>query len=345
VGVHEKYMAKCLELASKGIRAAMPNPSVGAIIVHQNNIIGSGYTQPFGLAHAEAQAIQSIKDKRHLSESKLYVSLEPCSHYGKTPPCTQLIIDSGIRHVIVGCVDPNPSVNGCGVQHLIDNGVTVEVGTLKEECQQLNKRFFTFQQKKRPYIILKWAQSQDGYIDRDRGKNEKGINWITDERTKELTHSWRAEEMAILVGYKTAMNDNPKLTVRAASGENPTRIVIDKKGELADDLEIFNGEAATIVFTENPSTNYRNAQASIIDFKRLLNEINSFLYEKGILSFIVEGGAKTLSLYLDANIWDESRVLTGNATFGTGLNAPRVPFEPAHNEDHFGDKISYYYNV
>ena len=339
---HEFYLKKCLDLARKSFPKNTPNPMVGSVIVYKDEIIGKGYHEKYGSHHAEVNAINNVKDKSLLSQSTLYVNLEPCSHFGKTPPCSDLIIKYKLAKVVVGCVDTSSKVSGKGIQRMRNAGIEVVTGVLNEESRDLNKRFFTFHEKKRPYIILKWAESKDGFI---APLDQKEPLWMTSEESKKLVHKWRAEEDSILIGRITAEKDNPSLTVREVNGKNPTRIVIDKKGELADELEIFNGEAPTIVFTENPSAVYRNAQASIIDFKRLLNEINSFLYAKGILSLIVEGGAKTLSLYLDANIWDESRVLTGNATFETGLNAPRVPCEPVHIEDHFSDKISYYYNV
>lgn len=344
VNVHEKYMGICLELASEGLREAMPNPSVGAVIVYDDKIIGKGYTRPFGNEHAEVQAVRSVQDKSFYKKSTLYVSLEPCAHHGKTPPCTDLIIESGIRHVIVGCEDPNPIVNGKGIQKLRDCGIRVEVGILKEECQQLNIRFFTFHQNKRPYVILKWAQTKDGFIDRERKNNETGINWITDPRTKGITHQWRAEEMAVLVGFKTVENDNPKLTVRALEGKHPIRLVIDKMGALSDHFEVFNGEAPVIVFTKNRTAKYTNAKVIEIDFNHAVNQILAALFKEGILSVIIEGGASTLSLFLKEGAWDEARVLTGKTTFGSGLKAPELKIKPNLQTDQFGDNISYYFN-
>lgn len=344
MSVHEKYMAKCLELASPGIRASMPNPSVGAIIIYNNKIIGSGCTQPFGGNHAEVEAICSVQNTNHLKDATLYVSLEPCSHHGKTPPCTDTIIKSGIKHVIVGSLDPNDLVNGTGIKKLQDHGITVDVGILHLECEQLNKRFYTFHQKKRPYIILKWAQTTDGFIDKPRKNNERGINWITNSETKKLTHKWRSEEAAIVIGTNTAINDNPHLTVRTVPGTNPIRIILDRHGKLSKNLHLFDGSTRTVILSEIKHQESKNYEVWNINFDNFINEFKNVLFINGILSVIVEGGAQLLTSFINERIWDEARVLKGRTFFKDGLNAPKISTHPKLIENFNGDEISYYIN-
>jgi len=321
---HDKYMHRCLELASMGLRDAMPNPGVGAVIVVNDEIIGEGFTQPYGGNHAEVEAVNNVKDESLFSKSTLYVSLEPCAHYGKTPPCANLIVEKGIKQVVIGCKDPFQKVDGKGIEHLEKNGVSITFGILEEECLALNKRFFTFHLKNRPYITLKWAQTKDGFIDKDRNTDKIGINWITHKDTKAITHSWRAKENSIIVGTNTAINDNPSLTVRAVNGTNPIRIVIDRKGTLKEDLALFNGDSETLVLAESASTSKPNSETIEIDFNNFVQSFNRAMVAKNIISVMVEGGAKLLQTFIDSENWDEARILTGNAIFEKGLNAPDI---------------------
>lgn len=341
----EEYMRICLDLATNGVRSSMPNPSVGAVVVCDDQIIGKGCTSPYGGPHAEVNAINSVSDKAKLNQSTLYVSLEPCSHYGKTPPCSDLIIASEIPKVVIGCTDPFKQVNGSGIAKLKNAGIEVVCEVLEKECRQLNRRFFTFHEEKRPYIILKWAQSADGFIDPRRATGEKGIRWITDPKTKELTHAWRSREMAIAIGTNTAITDNPSLTVRAVEGLNPLRIVVDRDGKLPADLNLFDGEAQSLVFTGSEHRDYPNAEAVKINFDDFIEEFFCTLYERNILSVIIEGGARFLSSFITANAWDEARVLTGKIAFKDGLKAPEIGQTPSFTKVENGDVINFYHNA
>ena len=298
-------------MAKNGLPQAMPNPSVGAVIVYENEIIGEGFTSAYGGAHAEVNAIRSVKDKSLLGKSTLYVSLEPCSHHGKTPPCCDLILDYKIPNVIIGTVDSNEKVAGNGIKKLKEAGVNVTVGILEKECRASNIRFFTFHEKKRPYIILKWAESQDGFI-APKTKNEQKPVWITNEFSRQLVHKWRSEEQAILVGTQTVIDDNPKLNVRDWTGMNPTRIVLDQKNRISKESYIFDNQAKTIVLS-----------SAEIDFsENIANQITNFLFKNNIQSVIIEGGRQTLQTFIDANLWDEARIFKGQVFFKNGTKAP-----------------------
>lgn len=284
----------------------MPNPSVGAVLVHNSKIIAEGYTSAYGGAHAEVNCITYAKTHTpHLiSTATLYVSLEPCSHWGKTPPCADLVIDSGIKRVVIGTIDPFAKVAGAGLKKLIAAGVDVTVGILESECREINKRFFTYHEKKRPYIILKWAQTADGFV-APTSKDRKEPVWITNAYSRQLVHKWRSEEMGILVGGRTVLEDNPSLTTREWEGNNPTRIVIDTRGTIPQDATVFNDAASTItILTNNPT------------------EICSALFKKDIQSVLIEGGTATIQHFIDAGIWDEARIFQGPSTFSTGTKAP-----------------------
>lgn len=309
--IHENYIKRCLQIAKNGLGTTRPNPMVGAIIVHNNSVIGEGFTSPYGHNHAEVNAITSVKDKTLLEKSTLYVTLEPCSHYGKTPPCSDLIVSHKIPEVIIGCVDDNPEVAGKGIAKLEASGCKVTVGILEAECKDHHKRFFTFHNKKRPYIILKWAETKDGFI-APLFKDEKKPVWITNTYSRLIVHKWRAEEQAILVGTHTVIEDNPSLTVRSWTGENPIRIVIDKNFKLNSDLNIFNDKAESIRI-KNGDINYE---------KPIASQICDLLYSKHINSIIIEGGAKTLQTFIDEKLWDEARVLVGKPEFNKGTKAP-----------------------
>lgn len=321
-----KYMRRCFELAQKGMGNVAPNPMVGAVIVHNGEIIGEGYHMKWGGPHAEVNAIASVKDHSLLKESKIYVSLEPCSHYGKTPPCAKLIIEKGIPEVIIANVDPFPEVAGRGIRMLEEAGVKVKIGVLEEEGWIVNRRFFTFHQKNRPFIILKWAQSEDGFMDTIRTKEEPAFRF-SNETTQKISHQLRANEAAILVGTETALMDNPSLTVRHCEGDNPLRILIDRNLRVPFHYNIYNGEAPTLVFTEKEGALVDQAEFVTIPFNdraQQLNAIMEVLYEKKIQSIIVEGGSKTLQSFINANLWDEMHVEVVNGlNLRNGVAAPQ----------------------
>ena len=263
-------MKKCLELAQKGMGYVSPNPMVGCVVVFNDQIIGEGYHQEYGTSHAEVNAIENVKDKSLLKKSTLYVNLEPCAHFGKTPPCTNLIIESEIPKVVIGCIDSYSEVSGKGIEKMQNTGIEVIVGVLEKESRELNIRFFTFHEKKRPCVILKWAESKDGFI---APKNQNKPFWMTSSESKKLVHKWRAEEEAILVGRITAKKDNPSLTVREVAGSNPLRIIIDTNLKLSSDLNLFNSEAKTIIFNTIESEETGTNQFVKIDFNYLTENI------------------------------------------------------------------------
>jgi len=321
---HELYMNRCLELARSGFGKVAPNPMVGALLVHNDHIIGEGFHQEYGGAHAEVNAIHSVKKKDLLASATLYVNLEPCSHYGKTPPCTDLIIEYHIPKVVIAVEDPNPLVKGKGIQKLRQHGCEVVLGVLEKESKELNKRFITFQTLKRPYVILKWAQTLDGFIDIKRKKSDNPQpTWISGDALRVLVHKWRSEEMAILVGTKTAEMDNPQLNVRHWKGNNPLRIVLDNKLRLSKDLKLFDQTQPTLVYTSKSISKQDTIQYATIDFNaNIAIQILSDLYNKGIQSMIVEGGRKMLDTFILSCLWDEARIITGNKIFEDGIKAP-----------------------
>ena len=309
--IHEKYLKRCIEIAKNGLGTTYPNPMVGSVIVHDNIIIGEGWHRKSGEPHAEVNAINSVKNGALLKEATIYVSLEPCSHFGKTPPCSDLIIKNGVPNVIVGCMDPNSKVSGNGIRKLKDAGRNVIVGILEKECIKLNKRFFTYHKNKRPYIILKWAESKDGFI-APSGKNERAPVWLTNEFSRQLVHKWRSEEQAILVGTKTVIDDNPRLNVRDWAGSSPIRIVLDQNNRISKESHIFDNQSKTIVYT-----------ASEIDFnENIAARISEKLYEAGIQSVIIEGGRQTLQTFIDENLWDEARIFKGSVNLRDGTKSP-----------------------
>lgn len=321
---HEQFMYRALFIAQKGLSAAMPNPSVGAVIVHKDTIIGEGSTSAFGGSHAEVNAINSVKNKELLKESTIYVTLEPCSHYGKTPPCADLIEKMQIPNVVIGCVDPYTEVAGKGIEKLKNAGVNVIVGVLEKECIDSNKRFFTFIQKKRPYIILKWAESTDGFI-APTEKNEQKPVWISNNYSRQLTHKWRSKEMGILVGTKTILDDNPSLTTRDFVGKNPIRIYIDANHKIDISFAITNHESKTICLcAEFPSKPIDQIIYKKIDFTNLPAEINRICLEENIQSIIIEGGSNTLQQFIDVGLWDEARVFKSDVILKEGLKAAEL---------------------
>ena len=337
-------MSRCLQLAANGMGTTRPNPMVGSVVVYKDTIIGEGWHLKPGDPHAEVNAINSVQDKSLLRHSTLYVNLEPCSHFGRTPPCADLIITSKIPTVVIGTVDPHAIVKGAGIKKLLDSGIDVVVGVLENECTELNKRFFTFMQNKRPYIILKWAESADGFIAPERRLEQKPV-WITNLLSRQLVHKWRSEEHAILVGTQTVLDDNPELTVREWTGNNPIRVVLDFSSRADKNSLIFNDEAKTILITGTSqfaelSHNVIIEKVEKIDVKMILE----VLYNHAITSVIVEGGSRTLQSFIDENLWDEARVFLGNKMFGSGIKAPQ--FKPAASDLKLigEDRLSVYKN-
>lgn len=316
-------MRRCLELAKNGLGTTYPNPMVGSIIVCDGKIIGEGWHKKSGEPHAEVNAVNAVKDKSLLKKSTIYVSLEPCSHFGKTPPCCDLIIENEIPNVVIGTVDPNIKVAGNGIKKLIDAGKNVTVGILESECNELNKRFFTFHKKKRPYVILKWAETQDGFI-APLTKSEQKPVWITNTFSRQMVHKWRSEEQAILVGTNTVIDDNPKLNVRDWTGNNPIRIALDQNFRIPKESHIYDNQMKTIIFSNSlTAINEENCTFEAIDFKKnLAKQILNTLYKHQIQSVIIEGGARTLQNFIDENLWDEARVFIGDKSFETGIKRP-----------------------
>ncbi|GAA4933264.1 bifunctional diaminohydroxyphosphoribosylaminopyrimidine deaminase/5-amino-6-(5-phosphoribosylamino)uracil reductase RibD [Algibacter agarivorans] len=330
---HETHIKRCIQIAKNGLGNTNPNPMVGSVIVYNNTIIGEGFTSPYGGNHAEVNAINSVSNKDLLKKATLYVTLEPCSHYGKTPPCSDLIIKHNIPNIVIGCIDDNEKVAGKGIEKLRDAGCNVTVGILENACKNHHKRFFTYHNKKRPYIILKWAETKDGFIAPET-KNEQKPVWITNTFSRQLVHKWRTEEQAILVGTNTVLEDNPSLTVRDWTGKNPIRLVIDKNEKLSKKHSVFNTAAETILISKNN-----------IDFsKNLAKQICDLLFEKNISSVIIEGGTKTLETFIDENLWDEARVFIGNTEFKKGTKAPRFQGKLIPEENIITDTLKIYKN-
>lgn len=322
--LHEKYMSRCIQLAKNGLGTTYPNPLVGSVIVYKDRIIGEGWHYKAGEPHAEVNAIASLNEISLLKKATIYVSLEPCSHYGKTPPCADLIIESKIKKVVIGSLDPNPKVAGRGVKKLMEAGCDVVVGVLEKECDDLNKRFFAFHQKKRPYIFLKWAQTADGFIS-PKIETRKAIKpvWITNEYSRQLAHKMRAEEVAILVGTNTVLQDNPSLTVRDWSGNNPVRLVIDKNLKIPKDYSLLDGQTRTFVFNEKKASENGKTTFLKLDFsEEIIPQIIEVAYKEGLQSIIIEGGAMTLQSFIDLNLWDEAYVFSGKTSFGEGVKSP-----------------------
>jgi len=344
--MHEKYISRCLELAKKGAGTVSPNPMVGSVIVHNGIIIGEGYHRKCGEAHAEVNAVNSVKNKALLKESSIYVSLEPCAHVGRTPSCADMIIREEIPEIIIGSTDPYFQVAGKGIQKLESAGRTVITGVLESECIDLNKRFYTYHQKKRPYIILKWAQTKDGYVDFERKPgSEKKAFWITNSYCKTLVHKWRTEEDAFMIGTNTVILDNPQLTARNWVGKNPMRVTIDEFCELDNSFQLFDNQADTIVFNSQKNHKLDKLNYIQIDFKiDIIPQILKYLYDLQVLSLVVEGGSKTLESFISAGLWDEARVFTGDYNFGKGVCAPQFVAEAKTTEVFGNSELRWYYN-
>lgn len=339
-------MERCLRLAEKGLGTVAPNPMVGCVIVLNDEIIGEGYHEQYGKAHAEVNAINSVKDKSLLKKATLYVNLEPCSHYGKTPPCADLIIENKIPYVVIGTIDPFAQVSGRGIEKLTKAGIDVKTGVLEEDCKELNKRFFIFQEKKRPYIILKWAQTADGFIDIVRTEEgfEKALKISNDESLK-LSHTWRSMEQAIIVGKKTAVFDNPRLTVRSIAGKNPLRIAIDRNLTIPNNYFLLDKSTATLIYTSADAHSENNLEYKKLNFdEELIPQILRDLSERNIQSLIVEGGTKLINSFINRGTWDEARVFISQQHIEDGVNAPLLEQRPINKQDISGDTLLTYIN-
>lgn len=345
MNIDERYMQICLQLAKQGIGNVAPNPMVGCVIVHNDTIIGQGFHEVYGGPHAEVNAVANVKDKSLLKKSTLYVNLEPCAHFGKTPPCANLIVEHQIPKVVIGCIDTFSEVSGKGIARMEAVGIKVTVGILEKEALELNKRFFTFHTKNRPYIILKWAQTQDGFIDVDRSSSTNMDNWITTSASKKLVHQLRAEEQSIMVGTNTALTDNPSLTVREVEGNNPTRIVLDMDLRLPENLHLFDQTVPTLVIN-----NLKNETSTNLEFiqinkdKNLITQILQELYNRDIQSIIIEGGAQLLNSFITQKLWDEARVFTGKKIFKKGLQAPEINKSSKFTTQIDSDILTTYFN-
>jgi len=338
-------MQRCLQLANYGSSYVAPNPMVGAVLVCNDKIIGEGYHQRYGEAHAEPNAIRSVKNPDLLKQSTLYVNLEPCSHYGQTPPCADLIVKSQIPRVVIGTLDPNPKVAGRGVEILRKAGVEVVVGVLEDECRELNKRFFIFQEQKRPYILLKWAQTYDGFIDRKRDNVIEPPLIISNAITKQFTHQMRSENQAILVGANTVLLDNPTLTVRNWSGKSPVRIAIDRLGRIPENYNLLDGSIPTIVFTEVEKQSGTHVEFVKIDFDdNKLPTILHEIYKRNIHSVMIEGGAQILSSFIQSGLWDEANVEVSLQRIGEGVVAPQLLIQPISRKSFDGNEWLFYKN-
>ena len=336
---YKKYIQRTFFLAQKGAGKVSPNPLVGCVIVHNNKIIGESYHKKYGDKHAEINAINAIQNKSIIKNSSVFINLEPCSHYGKTPPCINALIKLKPKEVIISNKDPNPKVNGQGISMLKNSGLKVIVGILEKEGEKLNKRFFTFIRKKRPYIILKWAETKNGMIANERYESK----WISNNLSRQLVHKWRAQEDAILVGASTVEHDNPQLTVRHWKGKNPIRVIIDPKGRVNLKSHIYNNLSNTIILTninENKKKYLKKIKINSFEIK----EINSFLVKETITSILIEGGAFTLGKFITSNQWDEIRIFQSNKTFKKGIKAPIINKLKLYYREILQDKLFIKYN-
>lgn len=314
----EIFMLRAFELAAHGVGNVSPNPLVGSVVVHDGKIIGEGWHKKYGEAHAEVNAIASVPDKSLLKESTVYVTLEPCSHFGKTPPCADLLIEHQVKKVVIANLDTNSLVAGNGIKKLRTAGIEVITGILDKRGRDLNKRFFTFIEKQRPYVILKWAETADGFIARKNFDSR----WISDEYSRQLVHKWRSEEDAILVGMRTAQQDNPQLNVRDWTGRNPVRVVIDRFLKLNEKIHLFDGTQKSLCYNVIKHEELQNLSLIRIGEEDFLQEVMQDLYKRKIQSVIVEGGALTIQAFVDAKLWDEARIFVSSQVFREGIEAP-----------------------
>jgi diaminohydroxyphosphoribosylaminopyrimidine deaminase/5-amino-6-(5-phosphoribosylamino)uracil reductase len=335
----ELFMKRTLDLARLGIGQVSPNPRVGCVVVHNNLIIGEGWHKKYGEAHAEVNAIESVQDKSLLKDAVVYVNLEPCSHTGKTPPCTELLIKHGVKKVVVCNLDSNPLVAGNGVKKLRASGIEVITGILEKEGRELNKRFFTFMEKQRPYIMLKWAETSDGFIARENHDSK----WISNEYSRQLVHKWRAEEDSVLVGPMTARHDNPQLNVRDWSGRNPVRVVLDRFLRLSDTLHLFDRTQPTVCYNVLKHEEHTGLTLARIEEENFIQNVVADLYKRKIQSVIVEGGATTLQLFMEAGLWDEANVFVSDKCFSKGIQSPRLHGNLIAQESVFNDTLRTYH--
>lgn len=337
---HETYMQRCLDLAQKALGKTYPNPLVGCVIVHNDVIIGEGFHKKAGENHAEINAINSVKNPELLKESTIYVSLEPCAHFGKTPPCANKIVQIGFEKVVIGTLDSHDKVNGKGKQIIENAGIEVVSGILEKECQEINKRFFTFHQKKRPFIILKWAESGDGFLDKDYEPTQIG-----NPLTKQFVHELRCQEHAILVGTKTALIDNPSLTTREIVGRNPVRILIDFDLKVPATFNLYNNETETIIFNSVKETIEGTIKFIKIEKENFLKTLMQKLFELQIQSVIIEGGSFTLQQFIDSKLWDEAIIIKNeNLQLLNGTKAPKLNAEKIETKEFRDNTIEFYTN-
>lgn len=342
--IDSAFMRRALDLAALGSGFVAPNPLVGCVITHKGKIIGEGYHELFGGPHAEVNAIRSVAEPELLKESTLYVTLEPCAHFGKTPPCANLIIQKEIPRVVVGCGDPFSEVNGKGVQLLRNAGVEVITDVLHEECRIINKRFFTFHEKKRPYVILKWAQSVDGFMDVDRISGKRGSVMLSHTDTQLLVHRWRAEEAGILIGKNTLMNDDPSLTVRRVQGKNPIRVVLSSQPIDLHAYKLGSEEAQTYVLTNEVEGHSENVIYAACGNVHDVSLVLSRLHREHVMSILVEGGASILKSFLASGLWDEARIITSDNPIGSGLSAPAISGTWTNVLRSATDTVGFYHN-
>jgi diaminohydroxyphosphoribosylaminopyrimidine deaminase/5-amino-6-(5-phosphoribosylamino)uracil reductase len=333
-------MQRAIQLALLGLGNVAPNPMVGCVIVHHDTIIGEGWHKEYGKPHAEVNAIQSVLNQDLLKESTVYVSLEPCSHYGKTPPCADLLIEKQVKKVVVANLDTNPLVAGKGLEKLKNAGIEVETGVLEKEARILNKRFFTFMEKRRPYILLKWAETSDKFVARKNYDSK----WISNSHSRTLVHKWRTEEQSIMVGTNTALYDNPQLNVRDWSGKNPVRIVIDKSLKIPLNFHLFDQTQKTICYNLVKDEENHNLAFVRLDADNFLENLLQDLFERKVQSVLVEGGSFLIHKLLEKNYWDEARVFIASQTFQEGIVAPNLCRKPFHIEYIQGDTLFYYSN-
>lgn len=337
----ELYMLRAIELAELGRGNVRPNPLVGCVIVHDDKIIGEGYHKVYGGPHAEVNAVEAVENKKLLKAATVYVTLEPCAHFGKTPPCADLLVRHAVHKVVIAALDSNPLVGGLGVAKLQAAGILVETGLLEDKVRRQNSRFFTVMEKHRPYVLLKWAQTKDGFVARTNYDSK----WISNSHSRQLVHKWRAEENAIMVGTKTAYFDNPHLNVRDYEGNDPVRVVIDKKLTLDQNSFLFNQLQQTICYN-----NVKNEALENLEYVKLsedfsLSELLNDLHKRKIQSILVEGGSYLLQKFISENLWDEARVFTGSSKFGTGIKAPQTGLLVEETYNVIGDKLEVYINA
>jgi len=336
----EQFMRRCFDLALNGMGSVSPNPLVGCVITHNGNIIGEGWHKRYGGPHAEVNAVTSVADQSLLTSATVYVNLEPCSHFGKTPPCADMLVERRVKKVVISNVDSNELVSGKGVKKLRDAGIEVVTGVLEAEGRDLNRRFFTYVENQRPYIILKWAQTSDGFISRNSHEWFK----ISNSLSQQLVHRWRSEEDAFLVGTQTAATDNPKLNVREWTGRDPVRVVIDRSLRLDPSLHLFDGTIPTICYNLTKNEEKKNLTFVKIDDEDFCRAISRDLFRRRIQSLVVEGGAETLNLFISQGLWDEARVFKSEISFGDGLKAPSVMSEAVSTTGIGNDVLSVYQN-